>query len=260
MKPGQRHVIFDLDGTIFDTEFEVSRITADIAAEKGAAMPVEDVFRTFAGLSGHDKFKGIGASCGLTFNAEELSAMNDEHEARKQQIYYRPSIPVVPGVPEVLEALQAAGDVLSIGSSNPTTRSRLGLGKENLLRYFGDRLYGPDLVGERKKPDPAVFQRAMHEQGSDPRHTVVIEDTEPGIVAGYRTGAFVIAYLDPRFGNGAAAQKKEQSFRAAGANVVVRDFRDIPKVMPAADAAPQASRKPPQKPQPFSSNPCRRIT
>lgn len=228
----QRHIVFDLDGTIFDTEFEVSRITAELAADRGCAMAADDVFCQFAGLGCEDKFSGIAHAAGMCFTSAELTQLTLLHEDRKQQIYYRARLPVVPGVPEVLNALSAAGDILSIGSSNPTARSRLGLEKEGLLDHFGSRIYGPDLVDGRKKPDPAIFLLAMRANGSSTTNTIVIEDTEPGIVAGRSAGAFVIAYLDPRFGQGAAAMEKEKSMRMAGADAVVRDFRDVLNFIP----------------------------
>lgn len=232
MQPGQRHVIFDLDGTIFDTEFEVSRITAELAADRGCALSPEDVFCQFAGLGCEDKFAGIAHAAGMCFTSAEITDLTLAHEDLKQQIYYRDRLPVVPGVPEVLQALSAAGDILSIGSSNPTARSRLGLEKEGLIDYFGSRLYGPDLVDGRKKPDPAIFLHAMRANGSSTQNTVVIEDTEPGIVAGRAAGAFVIAYLDPRFGDGTMAFEKEASMRMAGADAVVRHFRDVLNLIP----------------------------
>lgn len=232
MQPAQRHVIFDLDGTIFDTEFEVSRITAELAADRGCAMSAEEVFCQFAGLGCEDKFAGIAHAAGMCFTAAEITDLTLAHEDRKQQIYYRDRLPVVPGVPEVLQALSAAGDILSVGSSNPTARSRLGLEKEGLIDHFGSRLYGPDLVDGRKKPDPAIFLYAMCANGSSTQNTIVIEDTEPGIVAGRAAGAFVIAYLDPRFGDGHIALEKEKSMRLAGADAVVRRFHDVLDFIP----------------------------
>ncbi|MBW7910249.1 MAG: HAD family phosphatase [Alphaproteobacteria bacterium] len=179
----QRHVIFDLDGTIFDTEFEVSKITAELAADRGCAMTAEDVFRQFAGLGCEDKFAGIAHAAGMCFTSAEITELTLLHEDRKQQIYYREHLPVVAGVPDVLKALSAAGDILSIGSSNPSARSRLGLQKENLLDHFGSRIYGPDLVDGRKKPDPAIFLLAMRANGSSTTNTIVIEDTEPGLLS-----------------------------------------------------------------------------
>lgn len=237
MQHRQRHVIFDLDGTIFDTEFEVSRITAELAADRGCAMSPQDVFQQFAGLGCEDKFAGIAHAAGMCFTPAEIIELTLAHEDRKQQIYYREHLPIVPGVPEVLQVLSAAGDILSIGSSNPTARSRLGLEKEGLIDHFGSRLYGPDLVDGRKKPDPAIFLHAMRANGSSTQNTIVIEDTEPGIVAGRTAGAFVIAYLDPRFGNGTVAVEKEKSMHLAGADVVVRDFREVLNFIPSCTSA-----------------------
>jgi len=240
MQHKQRHIIFDLDGTIFDTEFEVSRITAELAADRCCAMSPEEVFQRFAGLGCEDKFAGIAHAAGMCFTPAEITDLTLAHEDLKQQIYYGERLPVVPGVPEVLQALSSAGDILSIGSSNPTGRSRLGLEKEGLIDHFGSRLYGPDLVDGRKKPDPAIFLYAMRANGSSTQNTIVIEDTEPGIVAGRAAGAFVIAYLDPRFGSGAVAVEKEKSMRLAGADAVVRDFREVLGFIPSCAPVPIA--------------------
>jgi hypothetical protein len=48
--------------------------------------------------------------------------------------------------------------------------------------------------------------------------TVIIEDTEAGIVAGHRAGARVVALLDPRFGDGALAASKTAAFYESGAD------------------------------------------
>jgi len=226
------HVIFDLDGTVFDTEFEVSRITAELAAEKGCALTAEDVFRDFAGLGSRDKFAGIAAASGVALSDDELSALSQAHRDRKAAIYSQDVIPVMPGVVAALEMFKNAGAVLSIGSTNLSTRSAMGMEKAGLRHYFGGGLYGPDLVDDRRKPDPSVFQLAMRENGSTPENTVVVEDSEPGLVAGRAAGAFVVGFLDPRFGNGAAARAKEAAFRKAGADAVIRDYADLARVLP----------------------------
>jgi len=217
------HVIFDLDGTIFDTEYEVSRITADLARDKGFVISADDVFRDFSGLGTHAKFSGIAQKFDAILSEAELKELDFQHEQRKQQIYLADKIPVVPGIPGVLQALTEAGHTLSIGSSNPSGRSRLGLTKTGLVHHFEPRIYGPDLVGGLKKPDPAVFLLAMKENGSTAAN-IVVEDTEPGMEAGRAAGAYVIAYLDPRFGEGDVAATKSGSFRKAGANVIIRAF------------------------------------
>jgi HAD superfamily hydrolase (TIGR01509 family) len=243
MQDRQRHVIFDLDGTIFDTEFEVALITAELAAARGCALSAEEIFRRFSGHGCEDKFAGIAHAAGMCFTAAEIADLARAHEDRRHQLYYRERLPVVAGVPEVLQALSAAGDILSVGSGNPTARTRIGLEKEGLIGHFGSRLYGPDVVGGRKKPDPAIFLHAMCVNGSSTQNTVVIEDTETGIVAGRAAGVFVIAYLDPRFGTGMEAIEKEKSMRLAGADAVVRDFQEVLRFMPSCKAASVAVRR-----------------
>lgn len=236
----KKHVIFDLDGTTFDTEYEVSRITADLAREKGFSVSDDEVFRDFAGLGTHAKFSGIAKRFDTVLFESDLKELDFQHEHRKQQFYLADKIPVVSGIPEILQALADAGHLLSVGSSNPSARSRLGLTKTGLARHFGARIYGPDLAGGLKKPDPAVFLLAMKDNGSTPENTIVVEDTEPGMEAGRAAGAFVVAYLDPRFGDGAVAEVKMRSFRAAGANVIVRNF-DAEFLLACVASAPGAA-------------------
>lgn len=222
-------IIFDLDGTLFDTEFETSRITAEVAIEKGCTATPEGVFQTYAGLGTNAKFSGIAAETGITLSEDELKEMGLLHEERKSQLYSKDEIPVVPHIPETLYELNGKYK-LAIGSSNPSTRSRLGLTKTGLIDYFDNRLYGPDLTDGKKKPDPAVFLLAMKENNAVAENTIVVEDTEPGMQAGRAAGADVIAYLDPRF-TGDARTAKIESFKKAGADVIIANFGEFAEAL-----------------------------
>lgn len=234
---GRWHILLDVDGTLFDTEFDVSRLSADLAVEKGCRITAEEVHQRFSGLGSRAKFEAIAQHAGGHFSHDDLTYLSQEHERRKQALYDRDTIPVVAGVPQVLAVLRDAGHLLSVGSTNKTARSQLGLTKTGLLHFVtesqpqGDdrpyRIYGPDLVEGRKKPDPAIFQKAMAVHGSVPSDTIVIEDSAPGVVAGQRAGARVIAYLDQHFGQGPAAAAREKDLREAGAFAVVRHFQEI---------------------------------
>lgn len=236
--PKQLHIIFDMDGTIFDTEFEVSRITSDIAMEYGICISPERVFCEFAGLGAREKFVEIAKAEKTALSEDAFTAMGKEHEIRKNGLYLLDHIPVVPYIPDVFAVLKRAKHLLSIGSTNNSPRQRLGLEKAGFLHYFGDRLYGPDLTEGRKKPDPAIFLLAMKENKSMPANTVVVEDTEVGIVAGRAAGAFVIAYLDPRFGTGEAAARKTEQFKKSGANSIIRSFHDFMNALPEQKSRP----------------------
>ncbi len=247
MTQQSRHIIFDLDGTLLDTEYEVACITADLATEQGCAISADEVFRDFSGLGSREKFTEIAESRGVVLSDATLDTLSRLHEERKGELSKGSTLPVNPHVPETLEDLKQAGDVISLCSSNPTQRSKLCLETAGLSAYFNERVYGPDLVAGRKKPDPASYLLAMEENGSDAANTVVVEDSEPGIVAGKKAHAFVIAYLDPRFGTGVVAEAKKQSFREAGADIVIRDFKDFKAALP--QQKPNAPRSRPPKPQ-----------
>lgn len=221
------HVIFDMDGTLMDTEWETSAITADLAREKGWDISTEDVFRNHAGLGAQEKFMSIAKVFGATPTQDDLEYLAAEHERRKAQIYHREKIPMMPNAAAALQDLSDKGVDLSVGSSNPSARSKLGLDKTGLRKHFNDAVFGPDNVDGKKKPDPAVFQRAMFEKKSTPKNTVVIEDSEPGMQAGRAAGAVVVALLDHRFGNGEAAAAKAAAFRKAGADIIIRDLGEL---------------------------------
>lgn len=221
------HVVFDMDGTLMDTEWETSVITGDLAREKGWDISTEDVFRNHAGLGAQEKFISIAKVFGATPTQSDLEYLGSEHERRKALIYQRDVIPMMPNAAEALQDLTDKGVSLSVGSSNPSARSKLGLDKTGLRKHFNDAVFGPDNVDGKKKPDPAVFQRAMFEKKSTPKNTVVIEDSEPGMQAGRAAGAVVVALLDHRFGNGDAAAAKVAAFRKAGADIIIRDLGEL---------------------------------
>lgn len=221
-----KHIIYDLDGTLFDTEYQTSEISAQLANAYGCRTDAKEVMRLAAGYGTREKFNLLARRYGVNLSEQDHKYLNREHEARKQKLYDG-VIPVIDYVPEMLAAQRRAGHILSVGSSNPTERIRMGLDKTGLRYFFNDRVYGPDLTGGVRKPDPAVFLLAMKSNGSDASTTVIVEDTTPGIVAARAAGAYVVAYLDRAFGRGAAADKQAAKFKNAGADLIVSDYREM---------------------------------
>lgn len=221
------HFIFDQDGTLFDTEFSVSEITANIAARNEVPVTAIDVFVNCSGFSSRDKFTWAAKQNNRKLSEEQISDMRAEHGALKDALYDKDVIPVIEGVVPCLTFLRDEGCLLSVGSSNPVRRIKAGLGHTGLQHYFNDRIYGPDLVGELKKPDPAVFNLAMSENGSDASNTYIVEDSLAGILAGKAAGAFVVAYMQQIFEQAGYGKQVEKSFKDAGADLVVSDYGNL---------------------------------
>ncbi len=148
------HVIFDMDGTLMDTEWETSAITADLAREKGWDISTEDVFRNHAGLGAQEKFMSIAKVFGATPTQNDLEYLAAEHERRKAQIYHREKIPMMPNAAAALQDLSDKGVDLSVGSSNPSARSKLGLDKRACANISTTRSSAPTMSMAKRNPTP----------------------------------------------------------------------------------------------------------
>ena len=70
----------------------------------------------------------------------------------------------------------------------------------------------------RGKPDPALFLLAAQALEVDPAHIVVFEDAVAGILAAKAAGMRCV---------GIAANGRESLLKEAGADFVMKDFRDV---------------------------------
>lgn len=215
-------VVFDLDGTIVDTEYEIAAFTADLAQEKGCHIDAVTAFRRYAGVSFKDKFNMIAGCYDRSFLPEELTAMHQAYTARKEGMYKNRNIPTIKGAPELVMRLAADNsNVLSLASSNQTKRSRRVLSAIGLNKCFGERVYGSDMTGGLKKPDPSIHLLALKEYPD----SIIIEDSIAGVVGARAAGAkLVVAYVDPRLGD---EMHRKQEYAEAGAHIVIDTYDDF---------------------------------
>jgi beta-phosphoglucomutase-like phosphatase (HAD superfamily) len=81
-----------------------------------------------------------------------------------------------------------------IASSSDLDRVALSLALTGLAAHFGDRLNTSQLVG-RGKPAPDLFLHAAAQMRSEPRHTLVVEDSVSGATAAIAAGMTVWAFI-----------------------------------------------------------------
>lgn len=219
------HFIFDFDGILGDTEFEVSKITHALAAERGVEpLNVLDVHAQFSGYPTAYKFNGIAEAAGTAFSEQALEELHVQHEAKKAALYEK-AIPLVSGIIPVLESLQSQGHVLSVATSNPTPIARSAVEKAGLSKYFNDRVFGCD-TKEQKKPAPHCYEQAIaaNQNLNGPMLNIGIEDSVSGMHAAAKACAYTIGLIDNRFGAADMAAQKIADMKAAGASIVIRDY------------------------------------
>ncbi|WP_328455177.1 HAD family phosphatase [Streptomyces sp. NBC_00386] len=180
-------VIFDLDGTLVDSEpnyFEAGRRTL-------AGQGVTDF--TWAE---HEKYVGISTQETLALWKERygLTAPLETLLAEKNRRYLelaRASTRAYPEMRAFVELLASAGVPMAVasGSSLEAIEAILaGTGLDSRLTT----VVSADEVAHGK-PAPDVFLEAARRLGADPADCVVLEDAAPGAVAAHAAGMRCIA-------------------------------------------------------------------
>jgi beta-phosphoglucomutase len=80
-----------------------------------------------------------------------------------------------------------------VATSMPRDLLELANRRLHLEAYFGGRIFSIADVGNRSKPDPALFLYAAQQLSTPPSRCLVIEDAPNGIEAANRAGMYCIA-------------------------------------------------------------------
>ena len=185
--PGRyRAVIFDVDGTLVDSNEAHARAWVDAFAERGFTVALADVQRLI-GMGG-DKL--IPAAIGLAEDDPRIAGLSE----RRSEIFreqYLPHLRALPGSRALLQRLQRDGYKLAVASS--AKKEEL----EPLLRIarVDDLIAARTSSGdaERSKPDPDIVGAALHRLRLEPDEAVRVGDTPYDIEAAQRAGLPTIA-------------------------------------------------------------------
>jgi HAD superfamily hydrolase (TIGR01509 family) len=182
-------VVFDLDGTLMDTESICNAAGVEACAHLG--LPVDLPF--FEGLAGIDdvtRARLIGEHVGAVV---ELGAFLEEWD-RLCTLRFREGIPLKAGAVALLEELEAAGVPLALATSSRRGPAHEKLEAAGLGRFFRAVVTFDDVAAA--KPAPDAYRLACERLGADPARCLAFEDSETGARSAKAAGLTVVQVPD----------------------------------------------------------------
>lgn len=180
-----RGVIFDVDGTLVDSNAAHARAWVEALAEHGHQVEFERVLR----LIGKGSDKLLPEVTGVEKETPEGEAISE----RRGEIFkerYLPKLKPLPGSRELVERLRADGVKCVVASS--AVKDELGplLEVAQVADLLREQTSADD--AEESKPDPDIVEAALEKLGIAPAETVMIGDTPYDVESAGRAGVRVI--------------------------------------------------------------------
>ena len=207
-------ILFDFDGTVFDTVEGITKSVRHALNRQGKDAPLESL-RRFAGPPLQYSFS---AYTGL--NEEETARAVADFRARYEPVGVFESRPF-PGIGELLDALRAAGKAVGVATSKPQPLAETLLERAGLREKFNAvRGSDPSVVDNEKWE---VVTWVMEALGAEAATTVLVGDTRFDVAGAHRCG---IPCVGVRWGYAAPGELEE-----AGADWIVTDMEELRKLL-----------------------------
>ena len=206
-------VLFDLDGTLVETNIDFSlmkRTVTAFALESGLSpedMQGLDILGVVKRTQQHVS-RALGPAAGDAARRRSLAALEDI-EMQRAAVATE-----IPGACEAIAQLRRRGVKVGVVTRNHRCAAQASMRRCGITA---------DVVitredADRQKPEPDQMLLAMDKLGVDPENTVVVGDHRIDIVGGKRAGAYTIAFLR----EGVA----EDFFSAVEPDLVVRSLQE----------------------------------
>ena len=167
--------LFDVDGTLLDSQADICGAILTVFAARGRTDVTHEMLRPYIGRHLLEEFLELG------FEASELDQMVAEY----REIYPKRKHASTSVYPGVAEALARLGGRKSTATTKGTSTTKAVLEQFQLISHF-DHVQGTD--GFPAKPEPNVLWKSMEALGARPEDCLFIGDAASDMDAGRRAG------------------------------------------------------------------------
>jgi HAD superfamily hydrolase (TIGR01509 family) len=178
-------VIFDLDGTLVDTERLIHAAGIEAFAEQGVA--VDPAF--LHGLIGKDDVTGMSL-ISAAYPHLDMATFDLASRAAVDRLLAL-GLPLKPGA---LDLLAALGQPRAIATSSTRRQADRKLAKSGLAGHFAHVIVFEDVARPKPAPDPYLLAAAR--LGVRPGRCVAFEDSETGAASARAAGMTVVQIPD----------------------------------------------------------------
>lgn len=183
-------VIFDLDGTLLDTEKLLFKYWRLAAKQYGYDMTPEQAL-TLRSLT-HRLVQPLftewfGEGCDYKLLRERRLKLMREHIEKY-------GVDVKPGAAELLDYLGKSGYLRAVATATDEERASALLKKVGLYDSF-DRIICASMV-EWGKPKPDIYIYAARQLGLSPDECIAVEDSPNGVRSAHDAGCFTVMVPD----------------------------------------------------------------
>ncbi len=183
-------VIFDMDGTIFDSEPVYMKINQEAAKQLGGYIS-DELYHSTVGTTMGESYsilaKGLDDGFPMDKFADLWPILWDEHTRAN-------GVVIKDGMLELIQYLNANKITKALATSSYRSEAELCLNLSNLRSEFATIVTGDEV--KQGKPHPEIYLKAAKNISTEPKNCLAIEDSNAGAQAAINAGMQTIAIPD----------------------------------------------------------------
>jgi beta-phosphoglucomutase len=176
-------VLFDLDGTLIDSEWFYYKAWLTVLAQYGFTLQSDVWLSELAGKTDSQAFDVLRTR--YDFRADKVEVFERIRRCIAQQ-YDEETVPLMPGSADLINFLHQRKMIMAVVTSSKREVATYHLERNGLRQSFAVLVSRTEV--QHPKPDPEPYHRCVQQLGLQPADCLVLEDSFTGATAAKAAG------------------------------------------------------------------------